>query len=322
VTDLVRVAVIGAGIMGTNHARVLRQIPGVELVAVVDQDLARAQAAAGGSDISTYSSLDELAEEIDAAVVAVPTALHLPCAITLAQRGVHLLVEKPLAMSLDEAHRIVEIAQENDLVLAVGHIERFNAAVAELPRLLDHPVHIEASRLSPYSPRISDGVIFDLMIHDIDIVCSLAGDDAEPVEVSGIARSIKGTTEDIATVIVRFSTGLTATFNTSRLAQQKIRTIEITQEESTVIADLVRQDITVHRMTHHEYLSEEGARYRQSSIVEIPFLDSRGEPLALELAHFVTCVRTGGTPRVDGAAGIRAIELAQRATDAVRHAHV
>jgi predicted dehydrogenase len=317
VSDLVRVAVVGAGIMGTNHARVVRQIPGVELVAVVDQDLTKAQAAAGAGVVA-YSSIDELTETIDAAVIAVPTGLHLPCAIALAERGVHMLVEKPLAMTVDEARQIVEVAEKNALVLAVGHIERFNAAVAELPRLLDRPVHIEASRLGAYSPRISDGVIFDLMIHDIDIVCSLAGRDAVAVEVSGIARSLKGPTEDIATVIMRFSTGLTATFNTSRLAQQKIRTIEITQEESTVIADLVRQDITVHRMTHHEYLSEQGARYRQSSIVEIPFLDSRGEPLALELAHFIECVRTGATPRVDGAAGIRAIELAQRATDAVR----
>ena len=117
---------------------------------------------------------------------------------------------------------------------------------------------------------------------------------------------------------VEFSTGLTAAFNTSRLGQQKIRTIEITQAESVVIADLVRQDVTVHRMSRHEYLSDEGTRYRQSSVVEIPFLETRGEPLALELQHFVDCIRTGDTPRVDGPTGARSVALALLARSAVR----
>jgi len=155
------------------------------------------------------------------------------------------------------------------------------------------------------------------MIHDLDIVLALAGDDVEVVDVAGVARKVKGDTEDLAVVTLRFSNGLTAVLNTSRLGQQKIRTVEITQEESVVIADLVRQDITVHRMTRHEYLSDEGTRYRQSSIVEIPFLETRGEPLALELQHFVDAVQGGTPPRVDGRAGLRAIALAERAQLAV-----
>ena len=128
---------------------------------------------------------------------------------------------------------------------------------------------------------------------------------------------MKGETEDLASVTMRFSTGLTATFNTSRLGQQKVRTIEITQADSVIVADLVRQDITIHRMSRHEYLSDEGSRYRQSSVVEIPFLESRGEPLALELQHFVECVRTGTPPRVDGSVGIRALALAELAESVV-----
>ena len=316
----VRLAVIGAGIMGTNHVRVARQLPGVELVAVVDHEIERAQAAARtGGELAT-DTLSDVIGTIDAAVVAVPTQYHVATAIRLAEQHVHLLVEKPLAPSVDDARRIVDSARAHGVVLAVGHIERFNAAVAELPRLLDRPIHIEASRISPYSARVTDGVIFDLMIHDLDIVCSLAGPEAEVSRISGIARAMKGVTEDLASVTVEFSTGLTATFNTSRLGQQKIRTIEITQEESVVIADLVRQDITVHRMNHNEYLSDEGTRYRQTSVIEIPFLETRGEPLALELAHFIDCIRNETTPRVDGAAGIRAVDLAQRATEAVRSA--
>ena len=316
-TTPIRMAVVGAGIMGTNHARVAKLLPGVELVAVADPDLAKARAAAGTLGARAVASVGELAGELDAAIIAVPTALHVDTALALIDDGVHVLVEKPLAANAADARKIVDAAAARGLVLAVGHIERFNAAVAELGRLLDHPIHIEASRISPYSSRIADGVIFDLMIHDIDIVCSLAGPDARAVNVSGVARATKGQTEDVASVTVQFSTGLTAAFNTSRLGQQKIRTIEITQAESTVMADLVRQDITVHRMSHHEYLTDQGARYRQSSVIEIPFLESRGEPLALELAHFVECIRTGASPRVDGAAGIRAIELAQWATEAV-----
>jgi predicted dehydrogenase len=305
-----KVVVIGAGIMGANHARVARSLRNARLVAVVDPDLERA-AAAGGPGVQAVASLDEVVGGYDAAVVAVPTPQHAETAIALARNGVHLLVEKPIAATIEQAHEIVAAAAEAGVVLAVGHVERFNAAVAELPRLLDRPIHIEASRISPYSARVADGVILDLMIHDLDIVCSLAGNDAEPIHVAGVSRAVMGDTEDLASVTLEFSTGLTATFNTSRLGQQKIRTLEITQAESVIVADLVRQDITVHRMSRHEYLSDEGSRYRQSSVIEIPFLEARGEPLALELQHFVDCISTGATPRADGAAGVRALALAQ-----------
>lgn len=316
-SDPVRLAVIGAGIMGTNHARVANSLPSIDLVAVVDTDRARAAAAAAASGARVATAVDEVLGDIEAAVIAVPTRFHLETAQQLMDAGVHVLVEKPLARDTEEATRLVEASEAAGVILAVGHIERFNAAVAELPRLLEDPIHIEASRISPYSARVADGVIFDLMIHDLDVVSALAGEGAEPVDVSGIARAVKGDTEDLASVTIRFSTGLTATINTSRLGQQKIRLLEITQAESMVVADLVRQDITVHRMSRHEYLSDEGTRYRQSSVIEIPFLETRGEPLALELLHFVDCIRTGTSPRVDGRAGVRAIRLAEMARAAV-----
>lgn len=307
----IRVAVIGAGIMGTNHARVARSLPGIELVAVVDADPERAKAAVGPSEARALTDLTEL-PELDLAVVSVPTAHHLAVASYLAERGVHLLVEKPLAGSIAEATKIVEVAAAHGVLLAVGHIERFNSAVIELPRLLDAPRHIRAARISPYSPRISDGVIHDLMIHDLDIVLSLAGPCASVTHVGGIARRDRSPSDDLANVTVLFSTGLTAMFETSRLGQQKVRTIEVVQDDNVVMADLVRQDITVHRMSRDEYLTDEGTRYRQSSVIEIPFLESRGEPLALEVAHVAECVRRGEPPRVTGEQGLRAIELADR----------
>lgn len=318
-TAPLRLAVVGAGIMGTNHARVARQLPGIELVGVVDQDLAKAQAACGGGAARATRDLSDLIGEIEAAVVAVPTQFHVEVAVRLAEAGVHLLVEKPLAPSVAEAEQIIAAAESAGVVLAVGHIERFNAAVAELGRLIDEPVHIEASRIGSYSPRISDGVIFDLMIHDLDIVLSLVGDDVTVDEISGVARRVHSATEDLAAVTMAFSNGMTAVFNTSRLGQQKVRTIEIAQMESAIVADLIRRDVTIHRMTQQEYLSSEGTRYRQSSVMEIPFLQTSGEPLQLELAHFAECVQTGAQPVVDGRAGLRALDLAVRVTDAVSH---
>lgn len=314
----VRIAVIGAGVMGANHARIARQLRDGELVAVIDADLERARTAAG-PDVHVATDIAELgrAVPVDLAVVAVPTPHHADVAISLAERGVHLLVEKPLAGSVPEAERITSAADAAGVVLAVGHIERFNAAVAELPRLIEDPVHIRATRVSPYSARIGDGVIHDLMIHDLDIVLSLAGPDAEVTSVSGTTRSTRSDNEDLASVTVAFSTGLTAAFETSRLAQQKVRTLEITQSDAVVVADLVRQDVTIHRMSQHEYLSGDGVRYRQSSVVEIPFLENRGEPLALELSHVAECVRTGAAPRVGGRDGVRALALADRIAAAV-----
>ena len=303
----VRLAVIGAGIMGTNHARVARIARGADLVAVVDSDPARAELAAGSTAFATR--IDDVLDHIDAAILAVPTALHHELAIGLLRAGKHLLIEKPIAASVGEAEAIVAAADEAGVTLAVGHVERFNAAVAELPKLVDAPIHIRAERINPFSPRILDGVVLDLMLHDLDIVLSLA-EGAEVVHVSGVGTQAFTDSEDLASATLRFDSGLTAGLTTSRLGQQKIRQIEITQPDSVIVADLLRQDVTVHRMTSHEYLSGDGTRYRQSSVIEIPFLEQRGEPLVLEVEHFVDCIRNGAAPRVDGAAGVRALSLA------------
>lgn len=317
-TGPLRLAVVGAGSMGANHIRIAQQLQDVRLVAVVDQDLSQARAVTRSTSVEIVGALEDLSVDFDAAVVAVPTVGHMAVASELARRGVSLLVEKPLAPTQSEAEDLVAVAESAGVVLGVGHVERFNPAVAELPRLLEQPLHLEASRISPYTPRIGDGVIFDLMIHDIDIVCSLVTPGADAIDIGGVARVVKGDTEDLATVTMAFSTGETATFNTSRLGQTKIRTLEVTQADSAVTVDLLRQDVTITRMSRHEYLSDEGTpRHRQSNVVEIPFLETRGEPLALELADFVDAVRTGRRPRVDGAAGARAVGLAQRAVAAV-----
>lgn len=310
-----KIAVVGAGIMGANHARVARLNQRVELVAVVDEDVERAaRAAAGGA--RAHQTLSECIDDVDAVVIAVPTASHCELALQAIAAGKHVLVEKPIASTVAEAHEMIAAAEAAGIVLAVGHIERFNPAVVELPKWVSSPVHIRAERINPYSPRILDGVVVDLMIHDLDIVLSLAGD-ADVVHVEGVAQRYRSDSEDLAVATVGFDNGLTASLTTSRLGQQKIRQVEVTQDDCVVVADLLRQDLVINRMTRSEYLSEEGTRYQQSSVVEIPFLETRGEPLALELEHFTECIERGVTPRVDGRAGARALELALRVTGAI-----
>lgn len=312
-----RVAVIGAGIMGANHVRIALQSTRMELVAVIDQDLERARALTHDREVFVSDDISQLAGLADLAVVAVPTASHLEVATAVAEMGIDMLIEKPLSGSSKDARKICDAAKKNRVILAVGHVERFNAAVAELHKFVERPIHIQAKRISPFSPRISDGVIFDLMIHDLDIILDLAGPDATVTHISGISRAIKGSSEDLASVTLRFDSGLTATVDTSRLGQQKQRSIEITQDDTVIVADLLRQDITIHRMARHEYLAEDGARYRTSSVVEIPFLETRGEPLANELDHIAMCCMTRSNPRVDGETAVRAIKLAEAIAVAV-----
>ncbi len=316
--ERLRLAVVGAGIMGSNHVRIGQNLRDALLVAVVDPDPDRARAAAGTSGVAVFETVEQILGLVDAAVVAVPTAYHVDTALKLIEAGVHLLVEKPLAATAAAGRELVDAAETAGLVLAVGHVERFNPAVADLPIWVDQPIHVETVRTSPYTARISDGVVFDLLIHDIDIVCSLAGPDAVVEHVDGVSQTVRSTSEDLVSVNLRFSTGLTARLTASRLGQEKIRRIEVTQDDSVVIADLLRQSITIQRMSRHEFLSKQGMSYRQSSVVEIPLLETRGEPLALELQHFVDCVRSGEQSRVDGHAGARAVELAERIVDVVQ----
>lgn len=310
---MLRLAIIGAGVMGANHARVARQIRDATVTHVVDADLVKARAVAAAHDAEVTTDVDDLTGRIDAAVVAAPSELHAELGVPLLKAGVAVLVEKPIAPSVAEAEQLVEAAAVGEAVLQVGHVERFNPAVLELDALVRDVVHVAAARISPYSPRIAEGVIFDLMIHDLDLVRSLVG--SEVAEVSATARAVRSETEDLATALLTFTGGVTATLTASRIGQNKIRSLEITQRADFVAVDLLRQDVTVNRVDHVEYLSDEGARYRQTGVVELPFLEHRGEPLLLELSHFVECASTGATPRVSGLDGLRAVELARRIAD-------
>lgn len=305
---MLKFAVVGAGVMGTNHVRVMRAVPDAEITHVVDPDPERAQRAATNCGAKAAADIAEILGEVDCAIVASPSSQHDEHARALLEHGVHVLIEKPIATTPDQAAGLISLAEERGLVLQVGHVERFNPAVMELDRLRTGAVHVEATRVGPYSARVEVGVVLDLMIHDLDIVLAIAQSD--PVEVHATAQRTRSTTEDLASALIRFKNGMSAALTASRIGQNKIRSLSITRVEDFVAVDLLRQDVTIHRVDHSEYLSDEGTRYRQTGVVEMPFLENRGEPLFLELAHFAQAVRTGGTPRVTGRDGLRALELA------------
>src|SRR3954454_6410811 len=309
-SENLRLAVIGSGIMGSNHARVISTLPGVDLVAVHDPDRERSEKLAAAFGATAVTAVDELKGLVDAAVVATPTEFHAPIAHELLARGVDVLVEKPIAPDVETAQRLVDAAEAAGRVLMVGHVERFNPAILELDSILDDVVHIEARRISAYSPRIRDDVVIDLMIHDLDLISMIACGDA--VEVMSVVRAPRSATPDIAVALLAFDSGVTASVTASRVGQNKIRQLDITQSDNYVVVDLLRQDLSVHRVDQSEYLSDHGRRYRQVGVVELPFLQHQGEPLALELAHFADCVRTRACPRTSGPDGIRALDLALR----------
>jgi predicted dehydrogenase len=312
---VLRLGIVGAGIMGANHARLARAVRDATVTHVADADPDRAARLAGAVE-ADIASIEGIADEVDAAVVAVPSDLHREIALDLMKAGVHVLVEKPLATTVEDAEALVDAAGVHGVTLMVGHVERFNPAVLELDRLLGEVLHVAAARISPYSPRINEDVVTDLMIHDLDVIRSIAKCDL--VDVHCMAMCVRSEVEDLATALLRFENGMTANLTASRVGQQKIRELRITEPDAYVTVDLVRQDVTINRVEHAEFLSSEGARYRQSGMVEIPFLEHQGEPLLLELQEFVRAASTGTPPRVTAEDGVEALRMVERVRAAAR----
>jgi len=307
-------AVFGAGVMGANHVRVAQGLRHARVALVVDPNRARARRIAEpvGARWAVRPPADFAG--IDAAVVAVPTQAHVAVAGPLIEAGIPVLVEKPLAGTPAEARALVEAAAARKTMLMVGHVEQFNTAVLELDRLVHGVHHLEATRVGPFAARVQDGVILDLMIHDLDIIRRLVG--SAPTDIKAMAQRTRSETEDLACALLCFEGGVTASLTASRVAQNKVRQLEITQAKSTISVDLLRQAVTVYKTSRSEYRLHGKVRYRQSGVIEIPFLEQRGEPLFVELAHFVDCARSGSNPRVDGAQGLEALELAFQVAEA------
>jgi len=286
----IRAGVVGAGHMGQYHILALMELWDADLVGVVDADFSRAQEVAGKYGVQAFADHRELASRVDVATVAVPTDLHFPVARDLLEAGVHVLVEKPMTPTLEEAKELFRIARQQNRVLHVGHVERFNGAVQELRKIVERPILIESRRLGPFAPRVQeDSVVMDLMIHDIDIVLGLV--DGEPRKITAVGSSVHGGLCDVANVQVLFDTGAMATITASRATEEKIRTLAITQPDAYIVLDYLDQDIQIHRRAAQEYtVNRESIRYRQASFVEHLFVH-KDNPLKLEIRHLISAAR-------------------------------
>lgn len=291
-----RAGVIGTGGIGRNHARVYAGLQGVVLAAVYDTDSARAAEIAGPLGAPVAASMEEFISMVDVASVAVPTIAHREVAGRLLEAGKHVLVEKPIADNRDDALALVELARERSLVLQVGHIERYNPVLRELEAKLGTPRFIEASRLSPFPGRSTDiGVVLDLMIHDLEIILHLVRSPVASVDAVGVP--VLTPREDIANARLRFENGCVANITASRISTDRLRKIRVFQEDTYLSLDYMDQSGYLMRKTPTGLVREE---------VEI----EKREPLAVELAEFVSCAREGRRPRVSGQEGAAALDLA------------
>lgn len=299
----IRVGVVGVGHIGREHARIYSQLPEVEFVGVYDLDGQVAHKVAQRHGVKSFPTAQALADAIDAATVATPTSTHHELASVFLGQGRHVLIEKPITDNTAQAKELVALAQEKNLVLQVGHIERFNPALAALEEKLTRPRFIEAHRLSTYPGRSTDiGVVLDLMIHDIDVVLHLVRSPIVNIDSVGTAVLSKG--EDIANARIRFENGCVANLTTSRISFEKMRKIRVFQADAYLSLD---------------YFDQSGVIYRKidTQIVKENIKVEKDEPLKLELSAFVDCVRSKQSPRVDGKQAAEALEIAMQITEQI-----
>ncbi|MBP9885850.1 MAG: Gfo/Idh/MocA family oxidoreductase [Leptospiraceae bacterium] len=310
-SNKLKLGIIGVGHMGQYHVNVAKQLSDATLTGIYDADPERVKVISEKYGVPSFSTPEELIKNVDAVVIAAPTFLHHTLAKLALTSGKHVLVEKPIAESVEQAKELVELATKNKLVLQVGHVERFNGAILELGKIVDTPMLIESRRLAPYNPRIKDvGVVLDMMIHDIDIVLNLV--DSDVVKVHAVGQKVVSAHEDVATVVLQFANGCVATIAASRNTQAKIRTLNITDKNAYIKLDFADQEIELHRQaSSNTQMSLESIRYKQESIVEKIFVH-KDNPLKQEHEHFVKCILGTATPHVEGDNDIKTLEIAHK----------
>lgn len=312
-----KLAVVGVGKMGEYHVGVLSGLPGVELTMVADASEARAREIGERYNVPWVTDIDEVLTKVDAAVIAVPTALHYSMAKKFLSKGLHVLLEKPCTDNLERARELFEIAENNNLVLHIGHVERFNGAVQELDKLVENPLFVECKRMGPFPKRSTeDGVVLDIMIHDIDIVLNLIQSRVVKLNVMGL--SVFSDREDLVNVQLGFENGCIANIVGSRASQNKERTLCVTQKDSYVILDYTDQEIYVHRQSSSEHQLREGSlRYKQESLVERIFVH-KDNPLKLETMHFLDCINNGSPRKVAVDKELYSLEIALDIVEYIR----
>ncbi len=325
-----KMGVVGVGHLGQAHARILAGLPDVELVGVVDNDRAQAEAVAAKCGTRAFLNHRDLFGQVDAATIVTPTTYHHPIACEFLARGIPLLVEKPLALNQNEAEHLVELARQHRAILQVGHIERFNPAYEELRKRPITPKFVEMERHGTFTGRSTDiGVVLDLMIHDLDLLLDLVG--GPVVEAVAIGAAAFGGHEDMANARLRFATGCTAHLTASRMSPNPKRKLRIWAPEGYAGIDFVRKHLTLvqpsDELRRHRFDAHHVARDQRDQLKSQVFtrhletleLDCKGgDQLARKLEQFVRCVQTGAQPRVPGEAGRDAIALAEQILQSLR----
>ncbi len=310
---MVRVAVIGVGRMGKEHARIYASLANATLVGVCDIDRERGQQIASRYAVPYYSDYRELLGQVEAVSIAVPTESHCEIACEFLKRGIAVLVEKPMARTLSEADEMIRWARHTGALLQVGHLERFNPAVRVLAPLVSEPKFFEVHRLGEFTERSLDiDVVLDLMIHDLDILLSLVRSEIRAIHAVGVP--ILTDRIDIANARLEFASGCVANVTASRISREKVRKLRLFQPNVYISLDYTRQELDVYRLVA---ASAPGDRPR---IVSERVTVLRDEPLRAQLESFLRCVEEGTPPLVSGEDGRRALALALRILSAIREA--
>lgn len=306
----VKFGVIGAGKIGNYHIRTLSKMPEAELIGICDANLLRAQMLAWRHNCVAYKNYLDLLPQVEAVIVAVPTEYHAEISLKAMEQGIHCLVEKPITNSVEDARALLEISDRKNVVLQVGHVERFNPAVVESFKHIRNPRFISIERLGPYDPRVNSiGVILDLMIHDLDILLTMMDSPVESFEAIG--ASILSNFEDIANVRMRFKSGCIADVTASRVSFEKARRMRIYQEDKYISVDFISARVKIY--------AKKNPVIKTLKDVDIiyPKVEKR-EPIREELYHFIDCINNAKKPLPSGERGLTALRLALKITDELK----
>ena len=304
----IRAGVIGVGHLGQHHARLYASLPGSQLIGVVDQSIERAQVVAERHGARVFRTADELLPHVDVVSIAVPTSGHYAVAQACLNAGKHVLVEKPIAITLEEAQELVQLAKQRGCCLQVGHSERFNPIMAMMRPFIGQPVFIECHRLSSFSERgIDVDVVLDLMIHDLDLVLSLNPGPVEEVRAAGVA--VLSSSIDIANARIQFQSGCVANLTSSRVSTNKMRRLRLFQRDNYLSIDF---------QTRQGMICRRNAKAGERPAVEVEqFQGGDEEPLKLQLESFLHAAGTGTRPVVSGEDGAAAVDIAHQVLRAI-----
>ncbi|MFT5137335.1 MAG: putative dehydrogenase [Arenicella sp.] len=308
-----RVGVIGVGYLGKIHAKIYNQMDNVDLVWLADTDLASATELANEYGCKATDNFLELIDKVDAVSIVVPTSLHFDVAQPFLEAGIATLLEKPIAATVDEARKLVDLAAQNDAPFLIGHLERYNPALRAVVEKVTDPKYIEVHRLGTFVPRATDvDVITDLMIHDLDLVLSIV--DEEPNDVQAIGASVVTNHVDLANVRLSFPSGAVANITASRVSNKRFRRFRVFGPEGYYGINLMDQELDI--VTKGE--TAEGDDF-PSLLIDHMVFDNE-QPLQVELAHFVEVAKGNSMPMVTGLQGLRALELANQIQEIMREA--